>query len=381
MAINYVILTDQFFEANSTLLNNYMRKILSLLTASVLIASCTKRNDVIDTSKLIAPTIVPTVTTFAGSGTGGYVDATRTFASFKYPTGICINADGFIYIADKENNVIRKISPLGEVTTLAGTGTSGFANGTFTAAQFNAPVGVVADGSGNVYVADQANSLIREILSTGSVITFAGNGSGSANGAADTASFRGPAAVALDGNGNLFVADEGNNMIRKITSKGIVSTFAGSGKTGSANSQDIQASFNQPVGLAVDTAGNVYVADEGNNMIRKISPLGAVTTFAGSGARGSADGAPGSASFNAPTGLAIDAGGNLYVADSNNNLIRKITPDGTVSTLAGTGLLGSANGAPPTLASFSAPQGVAVDVYGNVYVTDSGNNLIREITQ
>jgi streptogramin lyase len=357
-----------------------MKKFLFLLTASVLVISCSKKTDTY-IPIVVSPQNTPQVITFAGSGTGGFVNATRTFASFQYPTGMCINADGFIFIADRENNAIRKVTPLGDVSTLAGTGSPGIVNDKDAAAKFSAPNGLAIDASGNVYVADQGNSVIREILTTGTVVTFAGKGSGgAANGKADTATFRGPAAIAFDSGGNLFVADEGNNLIRKITPQGIVSTFAGSGKNGSANGQDTLASFSEPVGLAVDASNNVYVADEGNNLIRKITPAGAVTTFAGSGASGNADGVGTSASFNEPTGLAADANGNVYVADSNNNLIRKIASDGTVTTFAGSGQLGFANGA-LTSASFSAPQGLVVDVYGNVYVTDSGNNLLREITQ
>jgi streptogramin lyase len=284
-------------------------------------------------------------------------------------------------VADADNNMIRKISPSGVVSTWAGNGTAGSANGTVMAASFGFPTGVAVDTAGNVYVADNGNNLIRKISPLGAVSTLAGSGTaGSANGTGMAASFNFPNGVAVDAQGNVYVADVGNNMIRKISPLGAVSTLAGSGSLGSENGRGMAASFKGPYGVAVDAAGNVYVADAGNNMIRKISPLGVVSTLAGSGFAGSANGTGTVASFDQPYGVALDAAGNVYVADAGNNMIRKISPLGAVSTLAGSGTAGSANGR-GLAASFDFPTGVAVDAAGNVYVAVNVNNLIRKISQ
>jgi sugar lactone lactonase YvrE len=319
------------------------------------------------------------VSTLAGSGAKGNTNGTGTSATFNYPTGIAVDAAGNVYVADSYNNLIRKISPAGVVSTLAGSGTSGSANGVGTAASFYEPYGVAVDAVGNVYVADLVNNLIREITSAGVVTTFAGNGTaGKTNGIGTAASIASPDGIAIDGTGNLYVAD-GYNLIRKITSSGIVSTLAGSGLQGSANGTGTAASFLDPAGIAIDATGNLYVAD-GNELIRKITPAGVVTTFAGSGVQGNTNGTGTAASFYLPTGVALDAAGNVYVAELINSLIRKISPAGVVTTFAGSGsgVLGSTNGI-GTAASFKNPFGIAVDATGNIYVADTGNNLIRKI--
>jgi serine/threonine protein kinase, bacterial len=324
----------------------------------------------------------PYVTTFAGNGKSGWVDGTKTLTSFTYPDGMTINADGIMYVADRENNVIRRISPLGDVITLSGNGVTGFANGVNSAAEFAFPSAVAVDGDNNVYVADQLNSLVRIVSASGMASTYAGTPgiSGFANGTLTGAAFSGPDGIVLDNKGDVFVSDVGNNVIREITASGSVITFAGSGTVGNADGTGTAASFNQPVGLAVDGGNNIYVADEGNNEIRKISPLGVVTTIAGNTTAGNANGVGTAATFSQPTGVAVDAHGNIYVADSYNNLIRKITTDGTVSTYAGSGKLGYVDAGLLT-SSFAEPQSVVVDSQGNVFVSDTGNNVIREIIQ
>jgi len=359
-----------------------MKISLSLLIPAVLfISACSKKNDNSSSSGSVITQIAPSVSTWAGSGTAGAIDGTRVQASFNFPAGIAMDVSGFLFVADKQNNIIRIISPQGVVNTIAGTTVAGFSNAK-DSVKFNSPAGVAVDGAGNVYVADQSNSLIRAINNQGVVTTFAGTtgAAGLVNGPGTTALFNGPTGVATDLNGNVYVADNGNNVIRKITAKGIVTTFAGSGARGASDGNGSAATFNQPQSLAVDAGGNVYVADRGNNLIRKITPDGVVTTVAGTGSAGAANGIGTAASFNGPAGIAVDASGNLYVGDSNNNLIRKITPSGTVSTLAGTGSAGAANGG-LTSSTFNNPQGVAVDTYGRVYVADTGNSLIRIITQ
>ena len=283
-------------------------------------------------------------------------------------------------MADRHNNKIRKISPLGVVSTFAGSGLTGSDDGEGAETSFGYPEGVVLDAAGNVYVADTWNHKIRKISPTGLVSTLAGSGvEGSADGEGAEASFYYPEGVAVDAAGNVYVADTYNHKIRKISPTGVVSTLAGLGYYGSHDGEGAEASFYYPEGVAVDVTGNVYVADGGNHKIRKISPSGEVSTLAGSGVGGSVDGEGAAASFYNPSGVAADAAGNVYVADYGNNKIRKISPTGEVSTLAGTGEPGSADGE-GSEASFYLPTGVAVDAIGNVYVADYENRSIRKIT-
>jgi len=339
-------------------------------------------SDVSDFSSGNTGTIVSMkiVTTLAGTGSTGSANGTGTAASFYSPQGVAVDNSGNVYVADASNHLIRKITSAGVVTTLAGSGSQGSANGTGTAATFKFPRGVAVDGSGNVYVADRQNHMIRKITSAGVVTTLAGSGSsGSADGTGTAATFYQPCGVAVDNSGNVYVADASNHLIRKITSAGVVTTLAGSGSQGSADGTGTAASFNYPYGIAVDGSGNVYVADKENNLIRKVTSAGVVTTLAGSGSSGSADGTGTAASFYSPYGVAVDNSGNVYVADRQNHMIRKITSAGVVTTLAGSGSSGSADGT-GTAASFYQPCGVAVVGSGNVYVADTDNNLIRKIT-
>ena len=221
--------------------------------------------------------------------------------------------------------------------------------------------------------------MIRLITDQSITSTFVGDGRSGFVNAPDTAArFAFPAAAAVDSSGNIYIADNGNNVIRKVTTKGNVTTLAGSGTRGAGNGTGTAASFNQPVGLCVDNAGNVYVADQGNNMIRKITPQGVVTTVAGNGTAGLMNGKSLNTEFNQPSGVAIDAKGNLFVGDTNNNVIREIATTGDVTTYAGSGQQGS-NNAGLTDSSFNSPEGLVVDTFGRVFVVDTGNNLIRMI--
>ena len=322
-----------------------------------------------------------TVTTLAGSGNTGSTNGTGVGASFHFPVGAAVDALGDVYVADNGNNSIRMVTSAGAVTTVAGSGAKGWADGTGTGASFSAPWGVALDSSRNLYVADKDNNRIRKVTSAGVVTTLAGSATkGATDGTGTAASFNNPTGVAVDTAGNVYVTDYGNNEIRKITSAGVVTTWAGNAiLSGSTDGTGTAASFYGPSGIAMDSSGNLYVADANNNRIRKITPSGAVTTWAGSSARGSTDGTSTAASFYGPSGVAIDASDDLYVADANNNKIRKINPFGAVTTLAGTGSQGSTDGT-GSAASFYTPIGVAVDTSGVVYVADEGNSKIRKIT-
>jgi sugar lactone lactonase YvrE len=278
------------------------------------------------------------------------------------------------------------------VSTLAGSDTAGYVDGTGSAAKFGGdPTVVVAgtrlagltlDGSGNIYVADSLNSRIRKITTAGVVTTFAGSGAfGSVDGTAATASFSTPAAMVFDAAGNMFVSDTQAHNVRKIATNGAVTTFAGSGIYSSVDGTGIQASFRAPSGIVIDSAGNLYVGDAEAHVIRKITAAGVVTTFAGTtNVAGSADGTGTAASFNDPAGLAIDAAGNLFVADAKNNKIRKVTPAGVVTTYAGSGTAGSADATTAAAATFNVPVNLSIDSDGFLYVADTNSKLIRKIS-
>ena len=323
-----------------------------------------------------------TFITLAGSANAGSQNGAGGAAGFNFETGTASDKVGNVYVADTYNSTIRKISPAGMVTTIAGlAGNPGSANGIGSAARFLWPNGVGAQENGTVYVADTYNNTIRKITSDGSVSTLAGTAgiAGFADGSSGVARFNQPGAVAVDSNGVLYVADGGNNSIRKITPGGLVSTLAGWTNAGYADGIGTNSLLNGPAGITVDANGNVFVADTGNNTIRKIATNGMVSTLAGlAGSAGHADGVSTNAQFNGPTGVAVDAAGNVFVADTYNYTIRRIGTDGTVTTIAGmSGQYGYQDGT-GTNALFDFASGIAVDGRGDVYVADTDNNVIRK---
>jgi len=302
--------------------------------------------------------IAEIVTTLAGSygdGSLGSADGTGTSARFNEPRGIAIDAARNVYVAENGSNLIRKITPAGAVTTLAGSGVKGSADSTGTSASFNDPYALAVDASGTIYVADEGNNLIRKVSPAGVVTTLAGSGNAAfANGVGKSASFSMPLGIAVDASGNVYVSDAGNAQIRKITPAGVVTTFF--------------SRVNAPIGIAVDASGNVYVGNA-YGIIEKITPSGVRSVI--------------STSFDHPYGLAVDAAGNIYVCDGNTNLIRRITPGGSVYLVAGGGstpIQSQINN--PTMgayATFGGPGGVAIDANGIIYVADTFDFMIRKI--
>ena len=326
------------------------------------------------------------VSTLAGSaGLFGYADGTGAAARFGYPSGIGVDASGNVYVADPYYQDIRKITPAGVVTTLAGwPGAAGSADGTGSAARFNWPSRVVVDGSGNVLVADTNNFTIRKITPAGVVTTLAGSPgvSGSTDGTGSAARFNGPTGLVLDAAGNVYISDQRNHTIRKMTAAGVVTTVAGlAGTLGSIDGTGSAARFYYPDGLTLDrSTGDLYVAEVGNQIIRKVTAAGVVTTLAGApGILGSADGPASSARFTSPAGVALLADGSLLIADTGNHTLRSLA-SGTVTTTAGQPTLSGATDASGALASFRSPLGLAVNSAGDTFVADNQNHTIRKIS-
>lgn len=315
------------------------------------------------------------VTTLAGNGSSGTNDGSGTNAQFNHPQNLSIDSAGNLYIADSSNHRVRKVTSAGVVTNMAGNGNNGdeFIDGNGTNARFNIPYATAVVSSGNVYVADYFNGAIRKI-DTGNNVTTLTTTEGDPP---SQAQFVHPSGIVVDSSGNIYVSNDLICNIKKITPEGVVTTVAG-GSRGYADGNGTDAQFSDPSGLAIDLSGNLYVADFSNSRIRKVTPEGIVTTVAGDGTTGFADGNGTNAKFNKPTGIAVDSSGNLYVADYLNNRIRKITTSGVVTTLAGNSAGSFSDGA-GTNALFNNPSGIAIDNSGNLFVTDNKNNRIRKI--
>jgi sugar lactone lactonase YvrE len=328
------------------------------------------------------------ISTVAGNGTRGFSGdgGPATSAQVFGPSSVAVDVAGILYIADTGNHRIRKVTPDGVISTVAGNGTAGFSGdgGPATSAQLGFPLGVAVDAAGNLYVAD-VPSHIRRVTPDGVISTVAGNGTGGFSGdggPATSAQLYVPSSVAVDAAGNLYIADQRNSRIRKVTRGGLISTVAGTGTISGDGGPATSAQLNSPGGIALDVAGNLYIADSSNNRIRKVTADGVISTVAGNGILGfSGDGGPATwARLNSPYGVAVDVAGILYIADTGNSRIRKVTADGVISTVAGNGIWGfGGDGGPATSAQLNSPDGVAVDWGGNLYIADSTNGRIRKV--
>lgn len=330
------------------------------------------------------------INTIAGDGTAAYGGdlGAATSAKLNTPYGVAVDAIGNVYVADCINNRIRKIDTFGIIRTIAGTGVAGYGGdgAAATAALLYAPRGICVDVTGNVYFSDYVNHRVRKISTLGIITTVAGTGVGAYGGdggPATAAQLKYAWGVAIDGGGNLYIADQFNCRVRKVDAAGIITSIAGTGicapstDGGPASSAIVQ----YPVGVACDAVGNIYVDDYGNNRIRKINTAGIISTIAGSSVYGfSGDGGPSTASqLYYPMGIAVDGPGNVYICDVNNDRIRMINTAGTITTIIGNGSAGySGDGGAPASAQINRSTGVAVDALGNVYVADNSNNRIRK---
>jgi NHL repeat len=331
------------------------------------------------------------ISTVAGTGSQGYSGdgGAATSAQLSDPIGVAVDKAGNFYIAEATNHRIRKVDTNGIITTVAGNGSSGYSGdgGAATSAQINWPYDVAVDGAGNLFIADSSNQRIRKVNTNGMITTVAGNGywgySGD-GGAAFSAQLCYPRGVALDSGGNLFIADSLNYCVRKVDTMGIITTVAGNGSLGYSGDGGAatSAQLNVPFRVAVDTAGNLFIGERNNHRIRKVDTNGIITTVAGNGSPGySGDGgAATSAQLYHPKGVVVDTAGNLFIADRDNHRIRKVDASGIITTMAGNGTSGySGDGGSATSAQLSYPGGIATDTAGNLFISDTGNNCVRKV--
>ena len=329
--------------------------------------------------------------TFAGmAGTNGYSgdDSLSTMARLSGPSGIVTTTAG-AYFSDTRNNVVRKVaSATGIITTFAGTGTGGYSGdgGPASAAKLRGPVGIATDAIGNMYIADSRNNVVRKVDTNGIITTFAGNNTGGYTGdggPATSAELRTPEGVAVDNAGNVYIADARNLVIRKVNTAGIISTYAGNntpGYTGDGGPATAAQLFG-PLGIAITNAGNLYIADSRNNVIRVVNSAGVINTFAGNGTLGyTGDGGLATAAeLYSPNDVKTDAAGNVYISDSNN-VVRIVNTGDTIKTFAGIGTPGySGDGGAATAAKMTGPDGIAIDAAHNIYISCQGNNVIRRV--
>ncbi len=331
------------------------------------------------------------ISTVVGTGISGDngISGPATAAAIDFAIGVVTDNVGNLYFADGNNNKIKKVDTAGIITTIAGTGTAGFFgdNGLATVAQLSDPYDVALDDTGNIYIADFGNQRIRKINTSGIITTYAGTGTGGYTGdgvAATSVGIWNPTDICTDHDGNLFISDNGNQRIRKVDASGIISTYVGNGAAGYSgdSSAATAAQINFPGGIKMDKNDNLYLADFGNNCIRKITAAGIIYTIAGTGVAGFAgDGAAAvSAQLHRPSAVCTDTSDNIFIADAQNYRVRKIDASGIITTIAGTGTAGySGDGGPATAARISSPGGLYADKMGNLFISDGTNYRIRKL--
>ncbi len=352
-----------------------MKKIYVIMLV-ISVAGCKKYNTTNTNTGTTQPEDKWVVTTIAGDGSADFANGAASSAKFHFPEDVAVTGDGDIYVADAGNSLIRKIAG-GQVSTFAGSG-FGFINGVGPSAEFKYPFSIALDVNGDMYASDVRDARIRKLTGAADVSTYAGTDEeGFRDGSTAIAQFAEEKRVVADADGNLYIADSQNNRIRKVSVSGTVSTIAGDGTAGFKDGRGEEAQFNFPDGIAIDKQGNLFVSDASNYRIRKITPDGQVSTLAGSSAFGFTDGDNHTAQFQFPTDMVIDKDGNLFVIDINR--VRKISPQGNVVTIAG-GADGFADGE-GAAAKFNTPDGLGIDADGNVYVADTDNNRVRKISR
>jgi sugar lactone lactonase YvrE len=331
------------------------------------------------------------ISTYAGNGTAGFSgdSGAASSAELDQPVGSAMDGAGNFYFSDSDNNRIREITPEGVISTYAGNGTAGFSGdgGAATSAELSGPLGIAFDNAGNLYIADSGNERVRRVTPLGIISTIAGNGTPGYNGdgvAATGAELNNPNGIVADTSGNIYIGDYFNNRVREVNTAGIISTVAGNGTGGYSGDGGlaINAEVDWPAGLALDTSGDIYIADDNNSRVREVNQAGIISTIAGTGYGGyNGDGIPAtSAELYAPDRLAIDGAGNVYISEYGNNRIRKVNTSGIISTVAGTGIAGfSGDGGLATSAEINIPRGITVDQNGNLYISDADNSRIRKV--
>ena len=337
------------------------------------------------------------ITTFAGNGygsgtgTGAYMGdhGMAIAAELNNPVAVAVDGAGNVYIADRDNNVVRKVNTSGVITTFAGTGVAGYSgNGAAaTAAKLNKPYGLVSDAAGNVYISELGNHTVRRVSPAGIINTYVGTGVAGYSGDSSSASLaklNSPEGLAIDLSGNIYIADGGNNVIRKVTPGDVITTIAGTGVPGVSgdNGSARSAQLHSPAAVAADAFGNIFIADYYNNVVRRVDASGRITTFAGNTIAGyTGDGAAANlAELYFPSGVSVDLYHNIFIADQGNNDIRKVDSTGRISLFAGSRTKGyyGDNGV-PTLAQMRSPKGVTADGWGRVFIADYDNNVIRVV--
>jgi len=331
------------------------------------------------------------ITTVAGNGTSGYSGdgGAATNASFYFPNAVTLDAFGDLFIADSYYNRVREVNTNGVIMTVAGNGMSGFSGdgGAATNARLHAPAGAAMDAFGDLFIADASNNRVREVTTNGVITTVAGNGTAGYSGDGGTATnarLHTPTGMALDAFGNLFIADASNNRVREVTTNGVITTVAGNGTAGYSGDGGAatNARLNAPTGVAVDALGNLFIVDYYNNRIREMNTNGVITTVAGNGTAGySGDGgAATNARLNAPAGVAVDTFDDLFIVDASNNRVREVTANGVITTVTGIGTAGfSGDGGAAINARLNGPNGVALDAFGDLFIADASNNRVREV--